>query len=343
MDQATYYDDQCLDTFRAMLSQESQAYLVHDTLSTIDQENVHPQQRLNIFASSSQPPVDSTCRYLMASWCNDLCDFCHYNRDLAAMTMINVDRYTSTPQGYSTLFDRERYQLCVMAAFYLGAKITQPEALDPQSVASLSKGKMTRADIEQMEMDILVALKWRVNPPTALTFAEHMFESFPAYVMDSETKSQLLDMTKVQLEASTTDYKLCLHRPSRLAFGAVLNALECLDAAFAMKFESMMMMMMMTSSPAAGIMTTTGNDKNDCDVSEICTIRTGLLVLVSKKTGTAGLPEPWQELLIKQKRSSSSSSSPSIRRKKSTTSYSSKQSSSALSTSPRSIVSSFMV
>jgi hypothetical protein len=333
MDQANNDYDQCLDTFCAMLSQERQAYLVNDTLSIVareQQENVNPLLSNEARSSSSSPPVDATCRYLMASWCNDLCDFCHYSRDLAAMTMINVDRYTNTPEGFPTLFDRERYQLCVMAAFYMSAKITQAEALDPKSVALLSKGKLTKDDIEAMEFDMLMALKWRVNPPTPTIFAEYMFDLVPGHVIDGESKAQLLDMTKVQLEASTTDCDLCLHRPSRLAFGAVLNALECLDTKFAVKFESTMLSMVMTDL---------------LDITEILNIRTGLLVLVSNQTGPAGLPEPWQELLIQQKRSSSTTSvkATSIKRKQITESGTPTSSSRTLSSSPRSIVSSFLV
>lgn len=276
--------EQTLETLQAMLSRESHAYIVCDYFADLrheQQENVAPTTTTRISHPQHHDApahVDSTCRYLMASWCNDLCDFCQYTRDMAAMAMINVDRYVATSSGFSTLLDRERYQLCVMTSFYMAAKITQTEALDPRSVADLSKGKMTKADIEAMERDMLAALKWCVNPPSAIAFATYMLDLLPAHATDVNTKEGLLDMTQFQIDAATCNYELCLHRPSRVAFGALLNAMESVDPTFALEFETTMLSRVLTA----------------VDVTEIQIIRTGLLVVVSKKSGALG---PWQELL----------------------------------------------
>jgi hypothetical protein len=184
----------------------------------------------------------------MAQWCNSLCDFCKYDRDVTAAAMSCVDRYAATPQGMDRiLMDRDQYQLAVMTSLYMVAKVQQHEALDPDSVAKLSRGKHTKRDIEAMEMTMLSGLKWRVHPPTPWTFAQELLKLVD--VMDPSTRQRIVELTKYQLEATVYKYELTLQRPSVVAFGAVLNAMESLNVASALQFESMVSRLLQTEVP----------------------------------------------------------------------------------------------
>jgi hypothetical protein len=208
---------------------------------------------------NSSMPVDPLCRKIMAKWCAGLCKFCSYDQRMVASIMSCVDRFVATLRGSPILLDRENYQLAVMAALYMVSKIQQIHALEPESIAKLSRGKYTKADIETMELEILTSLEWFVNPPTPMGFAHEFLQNFefvvPAENDDSvvgdssendestsltstsslssttnRMEERIMGLVKCQIEEATYDYKLsCLTRPSHVAFGAFSNALKSLN------------------------------------------------------------------------------------------------------------------
>jgi len=157
---------------------------------------------------------------------------------MTASIMSSADRFVSTKEGYYVLYDRERYQLVVMASFYLHAKIQQLKALNPSSVAKLSRGKFTKNDVERMEFEILTALKWHVNPPTSIDFVYELLKNlFNDHVNNNDNedfttmKTKIIELVNCQIDEAICDYELsCLHRPSHVAFAALLNSLESLKS-----------------------------------------------------------------------------------------------------------------
>jgi hypothetical protein len=288
--------EQTRDSIIAMTSHESSSYVVHDYLARLMMEPPEQQRRYvrrrpgssspepppSSSSDAPPPPVDAPCRYLMAKWCNSLCDFCHYPRDLTASAMSCVDRFVATSAGYEALLDRDYYQLAVMTAFYTTAKVHQLEALDPKSVARLSRGKHSKKDIEEMELTMLVALGWRVNPPTTRYFAYQLLQLIPESLMDCESRKRVTELTELQLDLAVCDYDLSLYRPSQIAFGGLLNAMESLDAEFAVHFESMVSAHVLTAST---------------NVEDLREVRIGLLRAVSEDPSAA---EPMSALLTKQ-------------------------------------------
>eukprot|EP00531_Pseudo-nitzschia_arenysensis_P018678 CAMPEP_0116149198 /NCGR_PEP_ID=MMETSP0329-20121206/18795_1 /TAXON_ID=697910 /ORGANISM="Pseudo-nitzschia arenysensis, Strain B593" /LENGTH=333 /DNA_ID=CAMNT_0003645447 /DNA_START=223 /DNA_END=1224 /DNA_ORIENTATION=- len=218
-----------------MLQKEQTIYAQHDYFA-----------RPLPVSPGSDMPVDAVCRSVMAKWCSSLCHFCRYDRRMVESVMSCVDRYVATKRGSRILLSRDDYQLAVMASLYLVAKIQQTQALEPESVAKLSRGKYNKADIETMELDILCSLEWYVNPPTAMSFAQEFMEQFefvPENYEDnsddssattastaSTTEDRIMDLVRFQIEEATGDYELsCLTRPSHVAFGAFSNALQSLN------------------------------------------------------------------------------------------------------------------
>jgi hypothetical protein len=244
-----------LDRVRAMVSQETTCYTIHDYLAQIPSNA--SRRRLRISTNSSErhssstmgAPIDASCRLLMAKWCNSLADFCQYDKDITASAMSCVDRYAATSAGMKRiLLDRDQYQLAVMTALYMVAKIQQTQALDPASVAKLSRGKYCTSDIETMELEMLVGLKWRVNPPTPWTVARELLKMIPTQNVGGDSiKRRIDELTKYQIDAAVCDYQLSLKRPSEVAFGAILNAMESLNADYALHFETAVCHLLQTS------------------------------------------------------------------------------------------------
>jgi len=249
-------DSENLVMIESMLCKEITMYAQHDYFSpSIPIAPATP--------NSSSNPVDQSCRSIMAKWCISLCKFCSYDRRMVASIMSCVDRFVSTPKGSRILLDRNKYQLAVMASLYLTAKVQQTQALEPESIAKLSRGKYKKADIESMELEILTSLKWFVNPPTPMGFAHEFLENFDfvpegdngVSVDDSEsdelsfsssststTKERIIELVNCQIEEAACDYELsCLTRPSHVAFGAFSNALQSLNI-YSSDLDSMRML-----------------------------------------------------------------------------------------------------
>lgn len=206
-----------IDSINTMIRQEEQKYGVSDYLN---------EDTLFCNGALHSSPVDEKCRSLMVDWCKKLCDFCKFSLDTASIAMSYADRFVSTDEGRFALMDRDMFQLVVMTSIYTAAKIHEPTALDPESVAMLSRGKFLRHEIEKMECKMLAGLRWLVNPPTATGFATQYLALISEHVIDSETRKRVLELAKYQIGLSLSEYELCLCRSSSVALAAVLNSLD---------------------------------------------------------------------------------------------------------------------
>jgi hypothetical protein len=75
----------------------------------------------------------------------------------------------------------------------MAVKIHEPEAMDPDTVSTLSRGTYSAHDIENMELQILKALEWRVNPPTSVSFARQLLALLPDDVYIEAARNNLAD------------------------------------------------------------------------------------------------------------------------------------------------------
>jgi hypothetical protein len=204
-----------IDTLQAMQRQEELGYSVVDYLSCLPKNN-----------TALDAPVDASCRSIMAKWCNEIADFCNYKRETVAIAVNCLDRFMSTQSGQEILFDRNQYQLAAMTALYSSVKIHEQEAMDPSLVSTLSRGVHSPQAVEAMESKMLNAIKWRVNPPTAMSFVRSMINLLPDHLMLSCDNETVLEVAKFQIELIVPEYDFCTYNASEIAFACALNALE---------------------------------------------------------------------------------------------------------------------
>lgn len=218
-----------LDTIKVMRRQEESAYQLTDYLADMARGPLH----------LAEAPVDAECRQVMAKWCNDICDFCQYTRETAAIALNCLDRFMATADGQKILLDRNQYQLAAMTALYSAVKIHEHEAMDPALVSTLSRGSHSAQAVEAMEQRLLVAIQWRVNPPTASAFVHAISDLIPSHFMDASAKETLMELTNFQIELATCEYRFSQHSASRIAFASIMNAIESIstDGMFLENFE----------------------------------------------------------------------------------------------------------
>jgi hypothetical protein len=176
----------------------------------------------------------------MVEWCFQIADFCKFSRETVAIGMSYLDRYLSTDTGLPALDDRKVFQLAAMTCLYTAIKIHEPEAMQPRIIVKLSKGTYTEEEITDMELEILNAIQWRMNPPTALSFLNSFLALLPGDVMSPSDKDTVYELAKFQTELAVHEYSLVTVDASTVAFAAVMNALETVACAGTMKIMIML-------------------------------------------------------------------------------------------------------
>mmetsp|Transcript_4297 Transcript_4297/g.9066 ORF Transcript_4297/g.9066 Transcript_4297/m.9066 type:complete len:326 (-) Transcript_4297:48-1025(-) len=226
-------------TIEAMCRQEQNGYKTADYLHQEQpvQEQPWKRQRGPLHAVSSNNnivnipielvDIDQECRSKMAAWCFQVVDFCKFSRETVSIAMNLLDRFLLTRAAAPAKANRKTYQLAAMTCLYTAVKIHEPEAMDPKLVSNLSRGTYSAAEVEAMELQLLQALSWRVNPPTALAFVRHLLALIQqTYSLESYTVDTIYDLTKFQTELSCSEYDFLSVPPSTVAYCALRNALE---------------------------------------------------------------------------------------------------------------------
>jgi hypothetical protein len=213
-DQSTMDIEASLSNIEAMLRQEESCYTVPDYLKHLPAHTAFGR------------PIDAAARFKIAKWCFKIMDICHYNRETAAIAMSCLDRFVCTPDGHQVLLDRRQFQLAALTSVYTAVKIHEQQALAPDLVAKFSHGSHTEKNIEAMELRMLQALQWRVNPPTSMEFIRKFLDLIPQDVLDEKSRKVAVELTQYQVDLSVVDYAFCTKKASFIAFASLLNAVE---------------------------------------------------------------------------------------------------------------------
>jgi len=216
-----------LASLEVMRMQEESTYQCSDYFFEQQQQ----QQHESTSSGAAMPQhVDAECRYKMADWCYQVVDFCKFNRETVSIAMSFLDRYLSTPTGASRcLSSKKEFQLAAMTALYTAVKINEPEAMDPKVIAGLSRGFYTEDQVTDMELSILNSLKWRMNPPTSLSFVRAFFQLLPTKSIPKSVQEAAFELARFQTELAISDYQYCTCKASTIAIAALLNAFEGLE------------------------------------------------------------------------------------------------------------------
>jgi len=202
-----------------MREQEETTYRVRDYLA----DSVEVRK-------NASKPVDDDCRVKMCEWCYQVVDFCKFRRETVLIGMSYLDRYLCTEKGLEALCNRKQYQLAAMTALYIAIKLHEPLEMETSLLADLSRGCYNEMEFVDMEQTILTALEFRVNGPTPLGFVQYFMGLMPETVHPS-VAALVMDYARFQIELSVAEQTMVDIKPSEIALGSVLNAMEGMDTA----------------------------------------------------------------------------------------------------------------
>lgn len=221
--------DVTMNILLAMRNQEENAYhLPVQHLKELAHQGVDDTNTPDDVESSSNSGVSSLRSYLrwrgqMAQWCYSIADTCDFENETVEIAMSMLDRYVAAESA--TICDSSRtFQLAAMTCLYTASKIHQPQCLALDQMESLSDGKYVAEELEQSEQQVLTAIQWHVNPPTAMAFARHLLELIPLKRITD--KDIVLSFCQDQIKLATIDPELFPVKASLIGFGALMNAIQ---------------------------------------------------------------------------------------------------------------------
>jgi len=183
-------------------------------------------------ATTSSAPVDAEFRSKMVVWCYHVVDYCEFRRESVEIAFNYLDRYLTTQDGGrhrpgSARNDRITYQLATIVALYLAIKIHEPEAMDLVLVSVVCRGAFTPGQVKDMEVRMLAALEWRLNPPTSLSFVRSLLSLIPTPLLrNNRVRKAAYEATKYRTELALIEYDFVGVRSSEVALRAILTSLR---------------------------------------------------------------------------------------------------------------------
>ncbi|EED93105.1 predicted protein [Thalassiosira pseudonana CCMP1335] len=128
--------------------------------------------------SFGQSIVDERCRSKMLEWCFKMVDFFNIDRSIVPIATSYQDRFLVTPAGEAARSTRETFRIASVTSLYIAIKLYVPHKwnVTAHAFAQLCRGTISGDAIVDMEMKILFALSWNVNPPIPMAFVELFLE-----------------------------------------------------------------------------------------------------------------------------------------------------------------------
>eukprot|EP00526_Cylindrotheca_closterium_P018129 CAMPEP_0113620236 /NCGR_PEP_ID=MMETSP0017_2-20120614/10304_1 /TAXON_ID=2856 /ORGANISM="Cylindrotheca closterium" /LENGTH=292 /DNA_ID=CAMNT_0000529881 /DNA_START=310 /DNA_END=1188 /DNA_ORIENTATION=- /assembly_acc=CAM_ASM_000147 len=132
-----------------------------------------------------------------------------------------------------------KFKLITVTCLYIASKSTAPNSLTPLVLESLSKKEIAAREIEMMEMKILSVVKFQIDPPTIISFAQQMQYELKIWNCDSDgvkdtthELQQMLFLELVEQQARLATRKLYPFHVSlsSIALACVKNALLVMQA-----------------------------------------------------------------------------------------------------------------
>ena len=101
-------------------------------------------------------------------------DFFDIDRSIVSISANYQDRFLATSMGESARRSREVFRITSVTCLYIAIKLYVPHKwnITTQAFAQLCRGSISGENIDTMEMRILFALGWNVNPPIPLAYVE---------------------------------------------------------------------------------------------------------------------------------------------------------------------------
>jgi len=157
----------------------------------------------------------------ISQWFSELGDAFDMRGETVAIASNYLDRYLSRRSCEST-----DLQLAATASVFLASKVEEQRHFKTGDLVSLCGGLFTRSDLRLMELELMMTLQWRLNPPTVHAFVHYLAELVPSDVVGDRKTRRAKAKALAHAERARVDYAFLRYPPSLAAVAAVVCGLR---------------------------------------------------------------------------------------------------------------------
>jgi Cyclin, N-terminal domain/Cyclin, C-terminal domain len=168
-------------------------------------------------------PLSDTWRRKVTQWAFNVVDHFGFARDVVTVSMGIFDRYLATK---GNLCSGNVVLLTSLTTLNLAIKLHEStQRIKSQILADLSRGQFGTKHIEEMELEILAALSWKLHMPTPLTFVAEFLHFLPSNILPAERK-EVYEQAKYLTELAVCESSFVERPNSIVALAAMYNVME---------------------------------------------------------------------------------------------------------------------
>jgi Cyclin, N-terminal domain/Cyclin, C-terminal domain len=168
-------------------------------------------------------PLSDTWRGKVTQWAFNVVDHFGFSREVVSVSMGIFDRYLATK---GNLCSGNVVLLTSLTTLHLAIKLHEStKRIKSQILADLSRGQFGTRHIEEMELEILAALSWKLHMPTPLTFLAEFLHFLPADILPEERK-EVYEQAKYLTELAVCESSFVDRPNSIVALAAMYNVME---------------------------------------------------------------------------------------------------------------------
>lgn len=166
--------------------------------------------------------LDFTWREKITHWSYNVVDHFELSREVVAISLNLFDRFLAT-RGNKC--NGNLALLTSLTTLHLAIKLHDTKKIRLSTLANLSRGQFGASHIEEMEWVILMALKWKLHPPTAYSFIFHFLLFLPQET-NPTVKKEIFELSRYLTELATCDSFLVKAKASTVAFASILIVMD---------------------------------------------------------------------------------------------------------------------
>ena len=175
--------------------------------------------------------IDPSHREALFKWGYQTIAACQgVSRSTAIVAFGYFDRFLSsnTLAGRRVLNDVAECQLAFVSCLVIALKIHSGFNVESDFVSNVITRDLYEAEeLDDMELEILKSLGWKLNGPTPHDFIDYFVEVMPG--VNGTSLEVAKNLSKTLVEAAVLRYTTVLHYPSEIAFASLCCAIHHVD------------------------------------------------------------------------------------------------------------------
>jgi predicted transcriptional regulator len=199
--------------------------------SRVDESSTIGTKRRALYDERCPSIPNPVWRQMVVEWCYQVIDHISADRELVYITMNILDRFLTVhhtkkdnTSKYSYLTDKKAYETAVMTSLLMTIKLQGISALCVKDLVQMSSNSVTSKEIIEVGKEIVQALTWNTQIPTAARFAHALVDLLPDSV-GNQVKTSIFENAVYQIELSVQDEYCSRQTPSLVAWMAFENAI----------------------------------------------------------------------------------------------------------------------